>query len=455
MKWINTIGAVFAMLVLMSFSVTAQPELTDPGITPDSPFYFMDRMFDGFQSAESLADERAAEMTSMAEENKEKAFEKAREGYDKAMEKREKEAEESEENAEKVARQASNHMAVLAKLREQVPEQARAGIDRAMNESAQGREKALESLKEKNPEKAESVAKATLEEVLANAPEAAKAGLKRALEAQGTKGGAQSGENGGYASGEVSPEDIPANQDKQGTDENKTEEARNEMSNQTKDSDSKETPADEAQGGENFRMLVSDAPADIADFDYLNVHIGKTRIINGNEEGFEERDVDVTVDLTELVGAASTEVLETELEPGVYSKIELYVKSVDATVGNESAQVMVPSEKLQIVKEFEIVEGNVTTFVFDINVVRKGQGNEYNLLPVISESGVVGKDLDESEVEEIEDNETEEEKEKSENETEEAECTTDTDCETGYECVNEECEEIETEESEENQTTTA
>ncbi|MFW5852875.1 MAG: DUF4382 domain-containing protein [Nanoarchaeota archaeon] len=433
MKWIYTV--VFAMLVLMNLSVVAQPELTEPGMTPDNPFYFMDRMFDGFQSAESVADERAAEMVAMAEENKEKALEKARKGYNKAMEKREKEAGKDEEAAEEVARQASNHLAALVNVKEKVPEQAKASIDRAMNKSSEGRQNALEALKNKNPERAESVAKATLEEVLANAPEAAKAGLQRALEAQGTKGPSQSGEAGGDAS-EDRPTDVPADEDKQGSDKDKSEESGKDVDEQRGDSDSKRTPANRTQDGEeNFRMLVSDAPADIADFDYLKVHIGKTRIFSDSEEGFEERDIDVTVDLTELVGEASTEVLETKLEPGVYSKVELYVTSVNASVDSASADVMVPSEKLQIVKEFEIVEGDVTTFVFDINVVRKGQGNEYNLLPVISESGVLGKDLDESEVEEVEIPEDKTGKA-------EKECTTEKDCERDFECVRGECEEI-------------
>ena len=58
----------------------------------------------------------------------------------------------------------------------------------------------------------------------------------------------------------------------------------------------------------------------------------------------------------------------------------------------------IPSGKLQIVKPFEIEPGEELSFVFDINVVRKGSEGGYNLLPVISESGVAGEDV---EVEEI------------------------------------------------------
>ncbi|MGM5481305.1 MAG: DUF4382 domain-containing protein [Nanobdellota archaeon] len=329
----------------MAVPVSAQEELPDPGITPDSPFYFVDRMFDGFQSREARADERMAEIVAMAQKDHERGLDRAQNGYARVMEKRQRKAENDEDTAEEVAWQTSNHMAVLARVREQVPEQAKAGIDRAMNASAEDRDAALVALEQKDRERATRVADQTLTELMDQIPEQSKERMKQELRVAG-------------------------------------------------------------QNGENFRLLVSDAPADIADFDYLDIQLSKTRIFRAeeNESGFEEREINVTVDLTRLVGEVSTEVLSVELEPGNYSKIELYVDSVEANVDNETANVKVPSEKLQITNSFEIFEDNVTSFVFDINVVKKGPGSEYNLLPVISESGVVGKDLSEDEVTEVESN---------------------------------------------------
>jgi len=191
---IKKLGIVLALFVLMALPAAAQPELPDPGMTPDSPFYFMDRLFDVFQSAESLADERASEMVAMAEKGNENALERARQGYQKAMQKRQRQAEEDENTAEEVSRQASNHLAVLARVREQVPEQARAGIGRALDDSTNSRKKGLEELEKKNPERAGAVAEATLQEVMANAPEAAQEGLQRALEAVQRKGPAEDAE---------------------------------------------------------------------------------------------------------------------------------------------------------------------------------------------------------------------------------------------------------------------
>lgn len=188
MKKSNLLAVSLIMTALLTVPVFAQPELPSPGMTPDSPFYFLDRMFDRFQSPESVADEKAAEMLAMAEKKHEKGLSIALHSYERAMERRQKEANENEVEAEEVARQASNHLAVLARVREQVPEQARKGIDKAINESARNREQAMNTLRERNPERAGVVAEATLTEVMANTPEEAQPGLQTALEAVRRRG---------------------------------------------------------------------------------------------------------------------------------------------------------------------------------------------------------------------------------------------------------------------------
>lgn len=177
------------MVALLSVPVFAQQaELPSPGITPDSALYGLDKAFDFLQSSESLADERAAEVKAMAEKNNDKALEAALSGYEKAMAKREADSAEDAESAEQVVKQAAKHLEVLARVREQVPEQARQGIDRALARGANGAEHAMGKLKEKDPARAESVAQETLARVLEKAPEAAKQGLQRAIEASGRRG---------------------------------------------------------------------------------------------------------------------------------------------------------------------------------------------------------------------------------------------------------------------------
>ncbi|MDZ7701270.1 MAG: DUF4382 domain-containing protein [Halobacteriales archaeon] len=120
---------------------------------------------------------------------------------------------------------------------------------------------------------------------------------------------------------------------------------------------------------------------------------------DGESKGFSVIDLaGATVDLTEVVGDKAIGVFDGELPAGRYTKIELYAADVEGIVEGEAVEVTIPSGKLQIVKPFEVVAGETLSFVFDINVVKKGGTGEYNLLPVISESGVAGKDVPVSEI---------------------------------------------------------
>lgn len=173
---------LFIVTLFLISTVAAEGELSNPGIKPNSPFYFADKLFDVFQSVESVVNERAAEVIAMAKENHKKGLEKALEGYDKALSKREDKAENNENDAESLARQSARHLEALAVVRDKVPEDVKVKIDEAMNRSAQGLDKGLSELKKQNPELAASIALDTLNRVLENAPEKAKNGLMTALE---------------------------------------------------------------------------------------------------------------------------------------------------------------------------------------------------------------------------------------------------------------------------------
>jgi hypothetical protein len=116
------------------------------------------------------------------------------------------------------------------------------------------------------------------------------------------------------------------------------------------------------------------------------------------EAGGDEARGFVEFDLTQVVGDRAVSVLEGELEVGRYSGIELRVESAEGVVDGEPVDVMVPSDRLRIVRPFEIAADAELAFVFDINVVRKGRSGEYNPLPVIGKSGVAGEDVEVEEV---------------------------------------------------------
>ncbi|AZQ15312.1 DUF4382 domain-containing protein [Halorubrum sp. PV6] len=215
----------------------------------------------------------------------------------------------------------------------------------------------------------------------------------------------------------------------------------------------------------SFRLLISDAPADIADFDRLDVTLDEARVFEsggdgeddegdetddetGNEtaeadatnetdstnqtddaagdtEDDEEGEDDsdrgftvvsldgVTVDLTQVIEDDAIAVFDGEIPVGSYEKIELSVTTVEGIVDGESVAVKLPSEKLQITNGFEVTAEEPVSFVFDINVVKRGPKNGYILKPVISGSGVAGRDV---EVNEVGDETGEEEDEEDEDE---------------------------------------
>lgn len=135
----------------------------------------------------------------------------------------------------------------------------------------------------------------------------------------------------------------------------------------------------------NFRLLISDAPID--DFEELLVHVTDAAVQQGGEsgsweplEGFE----DVEVDLKELKDTNATEIWSGNLEPGVYSKVFIYVDNIRS---DPEANIKLPSDKLQISIPFEVEDGEVTNFIYDITVIKAGQSGMYILQPQIAYSG--------------------------------------------------------------------
>lgn len=154
-----------------------------------------------------------------------------------------------------------------------------------------------------------------------------------------------------------------------------------------------------AQG--SFELLVSDQRAAIGDFDALTVTFSEARVFQGENETVETFDISgEQADLTQLQGAKAQSLLNTSLEAGNYTGIQLMAASVEGVVNGSSVEVKLPSERLHITKPFTITPNSTTRFVFDIQVVLRGnaqQNQGYILKPVISESGVVGEDVPEPE----------------------------------------------------------
>jgi len=160
-------------LFSLGIGVLAQEtELPDPGLTPDSPFYFLETIAEGIgtfftfgdlKKAErhaSLAAERLAEAQAVVEKGKSEFAEKTLERYEKQLNNsiaRAEKAESRGENAERVievmtrvGQATSKHLEVLAEVGEKVSEDAKPAIENAMKVSLKGHAKTVEVLKAKN-----------------------------------------------------------------------------------------------------------------------------------------------------------------------------------------------------------------------------------------------------------------------------------------------------------------
>jgi hypothetical protein len=175
------------LVISLLFSGTAyaqEEELPDPGVTPDSPFYFFDNwgkkigMFFAFgpeakaQKALEYAEERLAEARAMAVRNKIREMEQAANGYDEFLAVVTERAEEARQRgasdniSEKVALATKKHLDVLDRVKETIPkqtEESREAIVQAREASINGQQNALRVLARERLERATEINLATVE----------------------------------------------------------------------------------------------------------------------------------------------------------------------------------------------------------------------------------------------------------------------------------------------------
>jgi len=177
----------FILVISLLFSGTAyaqEEELPDPGITPDSPFYFFDNwgknigLFFAFgpeakaQKALEYAEERLAEARAMAVRNKIREMEQAANSYDEFLAIVAERTEEARQRgasgniSEKVALATQKHLDVLDRVKETIPkqtEESREAIVQAREASINGQQNALRVLARERLERATEINLATIE----------------------------------------------------------------------------------------------------------------------------------------------------------------------------------------------------------------------------------------------------------------------------------------------------
>lgn len=167
------ITVILVMLLILGFAGTtfAQQDiqLPNPGITPDSPFYFLDTLAERIslvfaRGAEAkarkalvVAEEKLAEAKAMAYKGKDKATEIAANRYGEnisvaagVLAQAVRTGEGFDEAPKSlIAKATSIHLDVLSRVYEKVPEKAQEAIQKAMEKSTRGGEEALEAIETK------------------------------------------------------------------------------------------------------------------------------------------------------------------------------------------------------------------------------------------------------------------------------------------------------------------
>jgi len=206
MRKISLLTVLLFLSLFLGVEVLAQEvELPAPGLTPDSPFYFLERISEGIgtfftfgdlKKAERyavLATERVAEAQAVVNKGKPEAAQKALQRYEDQLGRALAKAETAKakgQNIEKVseivANATSKHLSVLEGLLEKVPDVAKEAITKALEKSKNGHITALKAMAGENPTKAVEInidsARGRLEKAKQEAVKKNKENVEKALE---------------------------------------------------------------------------------------------------------------------------------------------------------------------------------------------------------------------------------------------------------------------------------
>jgi hypothetical protein len=148
----------------------------------------------------------------------------------------------------------------------------------------------------------------------------------------------------------------------------------------------------------NFIFLISDDVNAISDFESVDVSITKMGLFSSDNGGWIEIDPDIEpVDLTTVQGDETLQIWRGDLPEGKYTKVFIYVSNAQGVLKDtieadeQSIEIKLPSNKLHMFLPFQITEGTVTSFTYDLTVIATGNeksGIRYILKPQADESGV-------------------------------------------------------------------
>jgi F0F1-type ATP synthase membrane subunit b/b' len=172
----SVVSIILVISLLFGGTAYAQDEeLPDPGITPDSPFYFLDTLGkklglifafgDEAKAKQALeyAEERLAEARAMALQSKLEEMAQAAGEYEQFMAMVNQRMQAAAQNnastnvSEKVALSAQKHLAIMDRVRDRVPEEGREALDRVRERSLKEQQNALRALARNRVERATEI----------------------------------------------------------------------------------------------------------------------------------------------------------------------------------------------------------------------------------------------------------------------------------------------------------
>jgi hypothetical protein len=142
----------------------------------------------------------------------------------------------------------------------------------------------------------------------------------------------------------------------------------------------------------NFAFLVSDEVNAITDFSSLNVTIDTVDLHKAAGDWVEITPDVIEFDLSLLPGDKTQELWRGNVPEGDYDRVVITVSAVTGTLksSGQTIEIKLPSEKLQLLESFTVGPQGVTSFVYDLTVVKTGDtknGGKYLLKPQVGTSG--------------------------------------------------------------------
>lgn len=142
-----------------------------------------------------------------------------------------------------------------------------------------------------------------------------------------------------------------------------------------------------SSGNGTLAVRATDAPDNLGDFSSLNVTVSSITLTKSDGGTKDYAPSAGTFDLTKLTSGNTTTLFSGAVDNGNYTKLTLHVGNGAGTLTSGAAQsVKAPGDQLFLTSPFEVASGKTTTFTFDIQVVKRGNG-DYNFQPNADASG--------------------------------------------------------------------